>query len=131
MHAPYTAYYVGTRDSEESALFEDLQLLVDVQCIEPSNAYQAIVQNTPDYVLLPNVGSTAMLRLFRLLQSQQRICVMVIEPTQISAFTGRGLKWRCTAPRTVRGLEALMSWAKWPLPINRKVTRPLTLQATG
>jgi hypothetical protein len=131
MHAPYTAYYVGDRESEEFALFDDLQLLVDVRCIELSNAYQTIVQSTPDYVILPNVGSTAMLRLFRLLQSQQRICVMVIEDQQISAFTGRSLKWRCTSPRTVRGLEALMSWAKWPLPINRKINRPLTLQATG
>lgn len=131
MHAPYTAYYVGTRESDNCALFEDLQLLVDVQFIDLSHAYQTIIQMTPDYVILPNVGSTAMLRLFRLLQSQQRICVMVIEEEQISAFTGRDLKWRCTAPRSVRGLEALMSWAKWPLPINRKINRPLTLQATG
>lgn len=131
MHAPYTAYYVGNRESDDCALFEDLQLLVDVQFVDLSHAYQTIIQTTPDYVILPNVGSTAMLRLFRLLQSQQRICVMVIETEQISAFTGRSLKWRCTAPRSVRGLEALMSWAKWPLPINRKISRPLTLQATG
>lgn len=131
MHAPYTAYYVGNRESDDCALFEDLQLLVDVQFVDLSHAYQTIIQTTPDYVILPNVGSTAMLRLFRLLQSQQRICVMVIEAEQISAFTGRSLKWRCTAPRSVRGLEALMSWAKWPLPINRKISRPLTLQATG
>jgi hypothetical protein len=40
----------------------------------------------------------------------------------LTAFSGRGYRWRRSAPKTFQGLESLLEWGKWPLPVNRRIT---------
>lgn len=124
MHKPYSAYFVGTPSSQEEALLQSTRLLVDFQVVANSDdGNRQILQALPDYVMLPLTCSDKLvLELFHQLREDGRTCVVVWGEQTLTAFSGKGYRWRKSAPKNLFGLERLMEWGKWPLPVNHRIT---------
>ena len=127
MHKPYSAFFVGTPNTEEQRLIQDTRLLVDFQVLtNTAPNHDQIIQAVPDYVMLPITHADKLvLQLFHQLRNDGRTCVVVLAEQTLTAFSGRGYRWRQAAPKTLDGLEQLMAWGKWPLPINYRFTGQL------
>ena len=127
MHKPYSAFFVGTPTTEEQCLIQDTRLLVDFQVLtNTAPNHDQIIQAVPDYVMLPLTHADKLvLQLFHQLRNDGRTCVVVWAEQTLTAFSGRGYRWRQAAPKTLDGLEQLMAWGKWPLPVNYRFTGQL------
>ena len=127
MHKPYSAFFVGTPNTEEQRLIQDTRLLVDFQVLtNTAPKHDQIIQAVPDYVMLPITHADKLvLQLFHQLRNDGRTCVVVLAEQTLTAFSGRGYRWRQAAPKTLDGLEQLMAWGKWPLPVNYRFTGQL------
>ncbi|PDV96703.1 hypothetical protein [Candidatus Chloroploca asiatica] len=122
MHKAYTAIFVGKPDAADLVMLQDVRVLVDIEVVVNSeHAYRWINDNKPDYVLLPvTLSDTSILRIFHELRTTGRACVVVITEQTITAFNGRGYRWRRTASKTSEGLDALFAWGKWPVAVVYK-----------
>ena len=120
MHKPYVAFFVGTPTPQEQALLQSTQLLVDFEVVAKTEAATTqVLQTRPDYVLLPfTYADKLVLQLFHALRQDGRTCVVVWGEQTLTAFSGRGYRWRQEAPKTLFGFEQLIQWGKWPLPVN-------------
>ena len=120
MHKPYAAFFVGTPTSQEQALLQSTRLLVDFEVVDKTEAATTQMRQTcPDYVMLPlTYADKLVLQLFHELRQDGRTCVMVLGEQTLTAFSGRGYRWRQEAPKTLSGFERLIQWGKWPLPVN-------------
>ncbi|NCC31020.1 MAG: hypothetical protein EOM24_03230 [Chloroflexia bacterium] len=122
MHKAYTAIFVGKPDAADLAMLQDVRVLVDIEVVVDSEqAYRSINDTNPDYVLLPvTLSDTHILRVFHELRTVGRTCVIVITEQTITAFNGRGYRWRRTASKTSDGLDSLLAWGKWPVAVVYK-----------
>ncbi|MBP1467119.1 hypothetical protein EYB53_015505 [Candidatus Chloroploca sp. M-50] len=122
MHKAYTAIFVGKPDAADLAMLQDVRVLVDIEVVVDSeHAYRCINDSKPDYVLLPvTLSDTSILRIFHELRTTGRTCVIVITEQTITAFNGRGYRWRRTASKTSDGLDSLLAWGKWPVAVVYK-----------
>ena len=120
VHKPYVAFFVGTPTPQEQALLQSTQLLVDFEVVaKTETATMQVRQTCPDYVMLPlTYADKLVLQLFHELRQDGRICVVVWGEQTLTAFSGRGYRWRREAPKTIFGFERLIEWGKWPLPVN-------------
>ncbi len=124
MHKPYSAVFFGTPNQDEQGILDDTKLQVDFQVLANTseNAGQ-ILQMALDFVMIPLTHSDKLvLQIFHQLREEGRTCVVVWGEQQLTGFSGRSYRWRKSAPKTVPGLERLLEWGKWPLPINRRMS---------
>jgi hypothetical protein len=123
VHKPYSAFFVGIPTAEEQDIIQNSRLLVDFAIIaNAEEGAKQILQIRPDYVMLPlTYSDRTVLHSFHCLRKDGRTCVIVWGEKTLTAFSGRGYRWRKSAPKTLAGLEGLMEWGKWPLPVNRRI----------
>ncbi len=123
MHKPYSAFFVGTPSDHEQSIIQGVRLLIDFQVVATSDIdVGQILRAMPDYVMLPLTYSDKLiLQLFHQLRKDGRACVVVWGEQTLTAFSGRGYRWRQSVPKGVQGLEHLMEWGKWPMPVNRRI----------
>ncbi len=132
MHKPYSAFFVGDPSGHEQSIIQGNRLLVDfhVAAIDKTGI-EEILKTAPDYVMLPLTFSNKLvLQFFHQLRMDGRTCVIVWENQTLTGFSGRGYRWRRSAPKTTDGLESLLEWGKWPMPVNRRITSQRFLLGT-
>ncbi len=124
--------FVGDPSLDDQAIFGHVRVLVDIQIVgNDRESCQHILEQHPDYVILPLTHSdTNILRLFHELRSDGHTCVIVWSEQTLTAFSGRGYRWRRSAERTSAGLDTLLVWGKWPLAMAYKhAQQPLSYVA--
>ncbi|MBP1464709.1 hypothetical protein EYB53_003195 [Candidatus Chloroploca sp. M-50] len=132
IHSAYIAIFVGEISDENSSLLEAVRILVEFKIIEDSKeAYYQVTEKMPDYVILPLTHSdTHILRLFHELRMNGRTCVIVWGEENLTAFNGRGYRWRRSANKNAAGLDSLLVWGKWPLAVRYKRSQESLRQPT-
>jgi hypothetical protein len=107
-----SACVVGWSADDEADLFRLLDEHVALQTIEhTTGAYRYIATHMPEFVILSIARSdTIILRLFRQLQRVGRVCVIVIDDKQITAYHGRGYRWSRAVPRSAQGMLTVIEW---------------------
>jgi hypothetical protein len=127
MHKPYSAFFIGTPTHQEQDMLQSTRLLVDFYVFaRMTEGTEQIVNAVPDYVILPLTCSDKhALQLFHELRKDGRTCVIVLGDQTLTAFSGRGYRWRKSSSKTLSGFEQLLEWGKWPLPVNRRIVEPI------
>ncbi|PDV99840.1 hypothetical protein [Candidatus Chloroploca asiatica] len=122
MNSAYTAIFVGELSNDDRSLLEAVHVLVEFKIIENSkDAYYQVTEKMSDYVILPlSHSDTHILRLFHELRMNGRVCVIVWGEENLTAFNGRGYRWRRSANKNAAGLDSLLIWGKWPLAVPYK-----------
>ncbi len=137
MHKPYSAFFVGTPSNHEQSIIQDVQLFIDFHVVAANDVdVGRILQAVPDYVMLPlTYANKLALQLFHRLRKDGRTCMVVWGEQTLTAFSGRGYRWRQSVPKDVQGLEHLMEWGKWPMPVSRRMcpghSQPATATRVG
>lgn len=125
-----SACVVGWSADDEADLFRLLDRHVALQTIEhTTGAYRHIATHMPEFVILSIARSdTIILRLFRQLQRVGRVCVIVIDDEQITAYHGRGYRWSRAVPRNAQGMLTVIDWGARLLmtAANETTRRPKT-----
>ncbi len=112
MRQDVMAFGVGLRIAEESELLgcirSEMQLTV---FLSPQGVYQRLPSLMPDFVIFSADGAdTAILRLYRQLARVGRVCVIVVDDTEMTAYRGKGYRWSMSAPKSPSGMRTLLEW---------------------
>ncbi|MBU6334248.1 MAG: hypothetical protein KGS47_07560 [Chloroflexi bacterium] len=106
------ACIIGWSIEDDRDLFHLLDDHVVLRSIDhTASAYQYVAQSMPEFVILAIARSdTIVLRLFRQLQRVGRVCVIVVDDAQMTAYHGRNYRWSRSAPRSAQGMLTLVDW---------------------
>ncbi|MBU6333442.1 MAG: hypothetical protein KGS47_03470 [Chloroflexi bacterium] len=112
MRQDVMAFGVGLQIAEESELLScvrsEMQLTV---FLSPQGVYQRLPSLMPDFVIFSADGAeTGILRLYRQLARVGRVCVIVVDEADMTAYRGKGYRWSMSAAKSAAGMRTLLEW---------------------